>query len=75
MHHVKISNFKLKMNDANHLIYSPYQTLIENQILIFFDIFLSQEKVVWFKDFGSFNGEEFLSTQKNNIFFKNFDFL
>jgi hypothetical protein len=40
MQHVKISNFKLKMTDPNNLIYFSYQTLVENQILCFFEIFL-----------------------------------
>jgi hypothetical protein len=67
VHHIKISNFKLKMTNPNHLIYSPCQTLIENQILYFlnfFAIFLGQEKVTSFKDFGSSNDDDFLHTKK-----------
>jgi hypothetical protein len=40
VHRVKISEFKLKMTYSNHSIYSLYQTLVENQILYFFEIFL-----------------------------------
>jgi hypothetical protein len=36
---VEILNFKLKMTDLNRSIYSPYQTLIENQIIDIFDFF------------------------------------
>jgi hypothetical protein len=65
VYHVKISKFKLKMTDLNHSTYSSYQILVENQILyflFFFAIFLGQEKVVWFKNFGSSNSDDFFPT-------------
>jgi hypothetical protein len=46
VYYVKILNFKLKMTDPNRSIYSPYQTLVEKQILYLkkIAILLSQEK-------------------------------
>jgi hypothetical protein len=63
---LKISRFKLKITDPNRSIYSPYQTLKENQFFFFenFYYFFGQEKVAWFKDFESFNSDDFLPTKK-----------
>jgi hypothetical protein len=33
------SNFKLKMTDSIYTIYSPYQTLVQNQVLYFLKFF------------------------------------
>jgi hypothetical protein len=40
VHYVKNPNFMLKMTDPIRLIFSPYQTLVQNQILYFLKIFI-----------------------------------
>jgi hypothetical protein len=69
VHHVKILNFKLKMTDPNRSIYSPYQNLIENQILYFlkyFYYFFGRKKIITFGRSKFLKSNNFLLTPKNS---------
>jgi hypothetical protein len=68
VHHVNISNLKLKMINLNHSIYSPYKTLVENQNLyIYFEIycnFLGKKKIVTIGRSQILKSSNFLLVQK-----------